>query len=113
MKAVYITVTQGMHDALWYWHLLSNFSYPMHDPTIIYIDNQLAIAIAQNKRFSEQTKHIEVGHHFIHEKLEDGSITLEYILTDCQLADILTKPLPKDQFHTLAQLMGLNGTHLS
>jgi len=36
-------------------------------------------------------------------------VSLEYVPTDKQLADILTKPLPKDQFHTLTSMMGFNG----
>jgi hypothetical protein len=49
----------------------------MNGPTMIYIDNQSAIAIAWNEKFSEQTKHFEVGHHFIHKRLEDGTVSLE------------------------------------
>ena len=61
-EAEYIAITQGTHDALWYRHLLSDLSYPMHEPTTIYIDNQSAIAIAHNEKFSERMKHLEVGH---------------------------------------------------
>src|ERR1700676_715439 len=102
-------MTQGTRDALWFRHLLSDLDYPMSQPTVIRVDNQSAIALAQNEKFSECTKHLEVGHHFVREKIEDGSISLEYIPTDRQLADILTKPLPKHQFQVLTELIGFSG----
>jgi len=46
-------------------------------------------------RFSmrSRTKHIELDCHFVREKLLDGLISLSYVPTQLQLADILTKPL--------------------
>jgi Reverse transcriptase (RNA-dependent DNA polymerase)/Pol polyprotein, beta-barrel domain/gag-polypeptide of LTR copia-type/GAG-pre-integrase domain len=108
-EAEYIAATQGARDAIWFRNLLSDLGHPMISPTTIHIDNQSAIAIAQNERFSERTKHFEVGHHFVREKLEDGIISLEYIPTDKQPADILTKPLAADKFRTFTDMMGFNG----
>jgi hypothetical protein len=104
----YVAMTKGTCDALWCQNLLSNLDHPMCDPTPIFMDNQLAIAIVQNERFSDWTKHLEVGHHFMWEKLEDGTITLEYIPMDEQLANMLTKPLLKDQLYKLGDAMGLS-----
>jgi hypothetical protein len=39
-------------------------------------------------------KHIEVRHHYIREKLEEGIIDLQYVPTADQTADIFTKALP-------------------
>ena len=107
----YVAMTKGTHDTLWYQNLLNNLDHPMHNPTPIFVENQSAIAIAWNEKFSDWTKHLEVRHHFMWEKLEDGSITLKYIPTDRQLADMLTKPLVKDQLYKLGDEMGVSGLH--
>ena len=49
------------------------------------------------------TKHINIHYHFIHQTLEDGSITLVSCPTDDMTADILMKALPcwKVTIHSL------------
>ena len=54
---------------------------PDDDPTVLHMDNQSTMAIAKNPQFHDQTKHIEVRHHFLRRKVEDGEIELEYIPT--------------------------------
>jgi hypothetical protein len=40
-----------------------------------------------------RTRHIEVHHHYVRDKVEDGTIRLDYLNTKDMLADMLTKPL--------------------
>lgn len=49
---------------------------------------------------------MEIQHHFIREKVEDGSINVEYIPTSQQVADIFTKPLGRTRFETLRSAIG-------
>ena len=44
------------------------------------------------------TKHIEVRHHFIRDRMLKGDIVLKFVSTEHQLADIFTKSLNKDLF---------------
>lgn len=67
----------------------------------VYCDNKAAISIAHNPVLHDSTKHVEVDKHFITEKLERGQICMSYILTGEQIADMLTKGLPKKQFEFL------------
>ena len=55
----------------------------------IYCDNTSAINISKNLIQHSWTKHIEIRHHFIRELVEDGTLTLEFIHTDDQKADLL------------------------
>jgi hypothetical protein len=57
---------------------------------LMHCDNQSAIKLAKNPVFHARTKHIEVHHHFVRERVLGGEISLDYILTDQQLADIFT-----------------------
>jgi hypothetical protein len=63
----------------------------------ILCDNQGSIKLAKNPIYHAITKYIEIHHHFIREKVL-GEISLDYIPTDKQPADILTKSLEKNFF---------------
>lgn len=52
-------------------------------------------------------KYIEISHQFIRELVEDGTLTLEFISTDDQRADIFTKPLDGLYFEFLHQNIGV------
>ena len=69
----------------------------------IYCDNTSAINISKNLVQHSRTKHIEIRHHFIRELVKDGTLTLEFIHTDDQKADLFTKPLDSKRFEFLRQ----------
>ena len=57
----------------------------------LYEDNQSTIKQALNLQSSARTKHIDVRHHFLKQHISEGRILLEYVPTDQQPADCLTK----------------------
>ena len=63
-------------------------------PTVIYCDNQSCIKLTENPVFHDWSKHIEIRYHFIRDCVQRGAIKLEYMSTDEQVGDILTKSLP-------------------
>ena len=67
--------------------------------------------MSNNPTSSAATKHISIRDHFIREKVEDGLVRLQYVSTNEQLADGLTKPLAKVSFFRLRDTM-LLGTPL-
>lgn len=76
-------------------------------PTTLYVDNKSAIAIAQNPVQHGRTKHISVKYHAIREAVKNEEVKLEYCPSGEQIADILTKPLARDQFGYLRQKLGV------
>ena len=53
----------------------------------------------------KRTKHIDVKHHFIRERVESGEVELKYVYTKDQLADMLTKPLKRDELVRLRNVV--------
>ena len=75
--------------------------------TIIHEPNQGCIGISENPVLHKRTKHIDIRYHFIREKVERGDVKLQYLPTEHQLADIMTKPLPKPRIMRLrSKIMG-------
>lgn len=64
----------------------------------LYVDNQSAIKLINNPVYHKKTKHIDIKFNFIREKVEVGVIKINYIPSNSQLADILTKALPTQSF---------------
>ncbi len=100
-------------EAIWLRQLnaeLTNFveSKQLIAPTLIYEDNQSAIAMSRNPQFHGRSKHIEIKYHFIREKIAQKEIELEYCPTSNMLADFLTKGLCFGSFHKLIELSGVH-----
>lgn len=70
-------------------------------------DNQCSMALAKNPTNHDRSKHIDVQHHFIREKIENKIVELEYCPTQYMVADILTKALARDRHEGLSEIMGL------
>jgi hypothetical protein len=71
-------------------------------------DNMAALAIAKNDVFHNRSKHIDMRHHFIRDHVKSGAITLQWVPTEDQEADILTKALGKHPFQMLRdRVMGV------
>ena len=70
-------------------------------PFTIFEENIPCIRIAEEPREHKRTKHIDVKYMFIRELVKQKKINLKYVPTDSQLADILTKPLPKQKFQEM------------
>ncbi|GKE56991.1 hypothetical protein Tco_1496176 [Tanacetum coccineum] len=54
-----------------------------------------------------RAKHIDIRYHFIKEKVENGIVELYFVRTEYQLADIFTKPLPRERFNFLIDKLGM------
>jgi len=75
---------------------LKELGFEQLGPVTIHSDSQSAIAIANSRRVSQQSKHIDIIYHWIRDQIEDKRFTLKYINTSVQPADIFTKNLPQD-----------------
>ncbi|GJR46284.1 retrovirus-related pol polyprotein from transposon TNT 1-94 [Tanacetum coccineum] len=66
-----------------------------------------AIALCCNNVQHSRAKHIDVRYHFIKEQVENGIVELYFVQTEYQLADIFTKPLPRERFNFLFEKLGM------
>ncbi|GJR83747.1 hypothetical protein Tco_0154532 [Tanacetum coccineum] len=73
----------------------------------LYYDNKSAIALSCNNVQHSRAKHIDVRYHFIEEQVENGVVELYFVRTEYQLADIFTKPLPRERFNFLIEKLGM------
>ncbi|GJR78615.1 integrase, catalytic region, zinc finger, CCHC-type containing protein [Tanacetum coccineum] len=73
----------------------------------LYCDNKSAIALCCNNVQHSQAKHIDVRYHFIKEQVENGIVELYFFRTEYQLADIFTKPFPRERFNFLIEKLGI------
>ena len=71
----------------------------------MFCDNKAGISISENPVQHDRTKHVEIDRHFIKEKLEKKVISLPFVKSKDQLANILTKAVSSEVFEqTLCKL---------
>jgi hypothetical protein len=107
-EAEYVAAALATKEVLWIRGLLmelgmSNF---IPSPSVIKVDNQAAMFIAQNQTTSERSKHMNIKHHFIRDYTEKGVIKLEYVNSKENTADLLTKNISKKTLTNLRKYLG-------
>ena len=85
-------------EAMWLRRLIKELGFLPDQPTNLWCDNQSAIKLTRNPVFHDKTKHFEIDWHFTRQKVEDNSVSVKFISTQEQPADILTKALGRTKF---------------
>ncbi|GJW29940.1 retrovirus-related pol polyprotein from transposon TNT 1-94 [Tanacetum coccineum] len=105
-EAEYVYLFACCAQVLWLRTQLTDYGF-YFNKIHMYCDSKAAIAISCNPVQHSHTKHIDVRYHFIKEKVEKGIVELFFVRTEYQLADLFTKPLPKDRFKYLVRRIGM------
>ncbi|GKD36584.1 hypothetical protein Tco_1252093 [Tanacetum coccineum] len=88
---------QASKEAVWLKMLLEELRYKQEKITL-FCDNQSALYLARNPSFHSKTKHIRVQYHFVREKVEEGTVDMQKIHIDDNVADYLMKAINGDKF---------------
>eukprot|EP00253_Pinus_taeda_P004217 PITA_04217 len=91
-EAEYMAASLASCEAIWLRKMLFGLFGQSLRPLMIYCDNQSCIKLTENPIIRDRSKHFGIKYHFIRDYVQKGALKLEYIATDEQVADILTKP---------------------
>ncbi|GKD89491.1 hypothetical protein Tco_1364998 [Tanacetum coccineum] len=105
-KAEYIAMSGCCAQILWMRSQLKDYGFDFNKIPL-YCDNKSAIALCCNNVQHSRSKHIDIRHHFIREQVENRVVELYFMETNYQLADILTKALPRERFEFLLLRLGM------
>jgi hypothetical protein len=106
-EAEFIAANLCARIVVWIRQLLQDLGVKLEGPTIINEDNQSCIAIAKNPQINEKTAHFQTKFHYLHEKIADKTILLQYCKTADQVADMFTKGLARVHFERFRSMLGL------
>ncbi|KAK9769258.1 putative Integrase catalytic domain-containing protein [Seiridium cardinale] len=105
--------TQATKEAIWLRRLLKELNASKNDiPTIIYGDNQGALALAHNPEFHSRSKHLQTQDFFCREQQQAGQVDFKYVNTKDQVADGLTKALGRPEFERFRASIGLERNYI-
>ena len=105
-EAEVIAVSEGAKDLFHVYQLLDQL-VRIELPMTIMIDNQATIALLENPVNNKRSKHMWVRYMWVREQVQKGLVRLQYVKTEENVADYLTKPLSGEKFNYFrAQLMG-------
>lgn len=107
-EAEFMAACAATKEAMWLRQLLSDLGVFRQKSVCINIDNQSAINVIKNSEFHKRCKHIDIKYNFIKEKYHDNIISLNYVHTNNQYADVFTKALSKDKFIFMRKSIGMS-----
>jgi transposase InsO family protein len=97
MESEYMAMSSIVCEALWYRFWVSE----VFNQTItcsIKCDNESAIKLAHSDVIHQRSKHINIRYHHVRDNVKKGRVNIEWVGTDEQQADMLTKALGPGTF---------------
>lgn len=104
-ESEYICVCDGVKETMWVINLSEELGFTQPGPVTIREDNQSTINMSVNPVHHSRTKHMHIRYHYLKERVLAGDVILKHIKTTEQLADILTKALPRDPFMRFLRML--------
>lgn len=106
-EAEYIALSTTAKEMLYLNQFMFELTNVNIEPSKIYVDNTSSINLAKNAAYHDRTKHIDVRYHHLRDSIERKKIEVEFVSTNENIADALTKSLNGPKTKQFANDMGL------
>ena len=103
----YIAAFSTSYESIWLQKMMSSLFDMDLDTTIVICDNQSCINMTAKPFFHDKSNHIEIQYFYIRDTVQKGAINFQYVSTDEQVVDVLTKPLSRVKFEYLLENLGV------
>lgn len=96
-EAEYIALTNATTEVMWIQTILWEIRIQAPQQAKLLCDNIGAKYLASNRVFHGRVKHIELGYHYVRERVERKLVHIDFVASGDHVADGFTKPLPVRQ----------------
>ncbi|CAL2259186.1 unnamed protein product [Prunus armeniaca] len=107
-EAEYHTITTTTAEIVGIQFLLRELGISLPAPPLISLDNIGATFYCANPVLHSRMKYIDIDFQFVQDRVNSGLLQVSHVSTVDQLADALTKPLPRLHFHLLRSKIGVS-----
>ena len=113
----FVAASEAGKCILYVYTILEEIGLEQEQATILYKDNQGALLMAQAKRPTKRTKHINICHFALQQWVEKDLIDFKRISTSDNSTDAMTKETPRTLFYChmnniMGQIIPLYAQHL-
>ncbi|SOV03013.1 uncharacterized protein UDID_18308 [Ustilago sp. UG-2017a] len=107
VEAELVAASEAAREALFFSYLLRDLGITEVKPAL-YTDSQGCIQVSKDLAKHWKLKHIDTRYYFVRDHVQDGDISIEFVGTINNVADILTKPLKGFNTTRISKMMGLD-----
>ena len=110
VEAEYVECSEASSEALFLSMLIGELGLgELGGPVVITVhsDSQGALALVQNPINRHRTKHIDIHFHFVRDLITKGLVKFQFVGTEKQTADYMTKVVTRDKLRLCAGNSGL------
>lgn len=97
-EAEYRAIAYSTAELRWFCNLLRELRVKLSAPPMILSDSKSALFMLNNPVVRPGTRHMELGYHYVCEFIAGKELSVKYIPSEQQIADIFTKALSTDLF---------------
>ncbi|CAL8121905.1 unnamed protein product [Prunus armeniaca] len=94
----YHAIANTSTEIIWFSSLLQELGISTSTSPVLWCDNLGATYLSANPIFHARTKHVEINYHFVRDQVSARKLSVKFISTKDQRADIMTKPLSSPHF---------------
>ena len=111
MEAELVAATLAMKKVIFCINMMTELGFRSEFSSgLLYIDNAAILNVIGNQTFSARTKHVVLSFFYICELVKEEKISIHYVPTEDNLADIGTKHLNKQRHKCLINKIKNFGT---
>ena len=106
-ESEYVALSECCQEIKWIRLFLAEIGISQSKPTWLLNDNTAAESWSNEYHGSRRAKHIDVRYHYVRSCVYSNAVQLVHVDSNKNLADCLTKPLPRVNFQKFCHIIGL------